>query len=73
MRARRVHTLHGRDVAKWRTSGDYSGVTPINRKLLQDWADPHREYRVLFRPREVAETAIFLTKAAASVHRCLGG
>jgi type III restriction enzyme len=65
--------MASRDVAKWRTSPDYSGVTPISRKLIQDWADPHGEYRVLFRQREVAETAIFLTKVEASVHRCLGG
>jgi type III restriction enzyme len=53
-----------RDVAKWRMSGQYSGVTPITRKLLQHWADRTRENRVLFCQREAAETAIFLTEVA---------
>lgn len=52
-----------RDVAKWRRNG-YDGVTPISRKLLQHWADPARENRVLFCQREAAETAIFLTEVA---------
>ena len=51
-----------RDVAKWRRSGEYGGVTPITRKLLQHWADPNRENRVIFAQREAAETAIFDTK-----------
>jgi hypothetical protein len=29
-----------RDVAKWRMGGQYVGVTPVSRKLLQHWADP---------------------------------
>ena len=45
-------------------SGAYAGVTPISRKLLQHWADPTRENRVLFCQREAAETAIFLTEVA---------
>jgi type III restriction enzyme len=53
-----------RDVERWRRSGDYPGVTPISRKLLQHWADPARENRVLFCQREAAETAIFLTEVA---------
>ena len=53
-----------RDVAKWRSGGDYPGVTPISRKLLQHWADDKRENRVLFCQREAAETAIFLTEVA---------
>ncbi|MFC7659573.1 DEAD/DEAH box helicase family protein [Pseudonocardia benzenivorans] len=57
-----------RDVARWRRGGDYAGVTPISRKLLQHWADPHRENRVLFCQREAAETAIFLTEVAGRVH-----
>lgn len=28
-----------RGVAKWRSDGQYGGVTPITRKLLQHWAD----------------------------------
>lgn len=53
-----------RDVAKWRASGHYDGVTPTTRKLLQHWADPNRENRVIFAQREAAETAIFLTEVA---------
>ena len=57
-----------RDVAKWRRSGEYGGVTPITRKLLQHWADPNRENRVIFAQREAAETAIFLTEVAGRTH-----
>jgi len=57
-----------RDVAKWRRGGDYAGVTPITRKLLQHWADRNRENRVLFAQREAAETAIFLTEVAGRTH-----
>src|SRR3954469_23894667 len=53
-----------RDVDKWRRDGQYAGVTPIFRKLLQHWADPTRENRVIFAQREAAETAIFLTEVA---------
>ena len=57
-----------RDVAKWRRGGEYAGVTPITRKLLQHWADPERENRVIFAQREAAETAIFLTEVAGRAH-----
>jgi type III restriction enzyme len=57
-----------RDVAKWRRGGDYPGVTPITRKLLQHWADPDRDNRVIFAQREAAETAIFLTEVAGRTH-----
>lgn len=53
-----------RDVSKWRMSGDYDGVTPISRKLLQHWADPARDNRVLFCQREAVETAVFLVEVA---------
>jgi len=53
-----------RAVETWRQDGQYAGVTPISRKLLQHWADPKRENRVLFCQREAAETAIFLTEVA---------
>lgn len=53
-----------RDVSKWRRGGHYPGVTPISRKLMQHWADPNRENRVLFCQREAAETAIFLAEVA---------
>ena len=57
-----------RDVAKWRSDGQYGGVTPITRKLLQHWADTDRENRVIFAQREAAETAIFLTEVAGRHH-----
>ena len=47
----------------WRSRG-YPGVTPISRKLMQHWADPTRDNRVLFCQRESAETAIFMAEAA---------
>jgi type III restriction enzyme len=50
-------------VELWRARG-YPGVTPISRKLLQHWADPGREDRMLFCQREAAETAIFLAEVA---------
>jgi len=50
-------------VELWRAR-NYAGVTPVTRKLLQDWADPAREDRVLFCQREAAETAIYLAEAA---------
>ncbi|HET9871898.1 MAG TPA: DEAD/DEAH box helicase family protein [Propionibacteriaceae bacterium] len=53
-----------REMERWRRGGHYNGVTPISRKLLQHWADPSRENRVLFCQREAAETAIFLTEVA---------
>ncbi|MBF4999762.1 DEAD/DEAH box helicase family protein [Nocardia sp. BSTN01] len=52
-----------RDVDLWRQRG-YERVTPVSRKLLQHWADPLRENRVLFCQREAAETAIFLAEVA---------
>ena len=52
-----------RHVELWRARG-YSGVTPVSRKLLQHWADPDREDRMLFCQREAAETAIFLAEVA---------
>jgi type III restriction enzyme len=57
-----------RDVEKWRRDGQYAGVTPVSRKLLQHWADPARENRVIFAQREAAETAIFLTEVAGRTH-----
>jgi type III restriction enzyme len=57
-----------RDVAKWRSDGQYGGVTPITRKLLQHWADKDRENRVIFAQRDAAETAIFLTEVAGRHH-----
>lgn len=53
-----------RDVGRWRCDGQYAGVTPISRKLLQHWADSARENRVVFAQREAAETAIFITEVA---------
>lgn len=47
-----------RDVAKWRGGGEYAGITPITRKLLQHWADADGGNCVIFAQREAAETAI---------------
>ena len=47
----------------WRVR-KYQGVTPYSRKLLEYWADPNRENRVLYCQREAAETAIFLAEVA---------
>jgi type III restriction enzyme len=52
-----------REVGRWRQR-DYERATPISRKLLQHWANPDRENRVLFCQREAAETAIFLAEVA---------
>ncbi|MGI8428084.1 MAG: BPTD_3080 family restriction endonuclease [Solirubrobacteraceae bacterium] len=57
-----------RDVAKWRRGAQYPGVTPITRNLLQHWADPKRENRVIFAQRDAAETGIFLTEVAGRTH-----
>ncbi|MCM6773167.1 DEAD/DEAH box helicase family protein [Nocardia sp. CDC159] len=63
VRNRLINDLR-RDVDRWRRGGHYDGATAISRKLLQHWADPERENRVLFCQREAAETAIFLTEVA---------
>ena len=52
-----------REIERWRHR-DYERVTPTSRKLLQHWADPARENRVLYCQREAAETAIFLAEVA---------
>ncbi len=52
-----------REVERWRHR-NYERVTATSRKLLQHWADPTRENRVLFAQREAAETAIFLAEVA---------
>lgn len=52
-----------REVQRWRDR-DYERATPVSRKLMQHWADPGRENRVLFCQREAAETAIFLVEVA---------
>jgi len=52
-----------REVDRWRHY-DYARVTPTTRKLLQHWADPTRENRVLYCQREAVETAVFLAEVA---------
>ena len=47
-----------RDVAKWRRGGEYTGGTPITRKLPQHRPDADRENSVIFAQREAAETVI---------------
>lgn len=49
------------EVGIWRQR-QYQRVSPISRKLLNHWADPERENRILFAQREAAETAIFLAE-----------
>ncbi len=51
-------------VTRWRHAG-YPRVTPTTRRLLEHWADPERENRVMFCQREAAETAIYLTEVAS--------
>ncbi len=50
-----------REIERWR-AGNWNGVTPYTRKLLQHWSV--REEPVLFCQREAVETAIFLTEVA---------
>jgi type III restriction enzyme len=57
-----VNQVRGR-VEIWR-SLKYPYVTPMTERLLEHWADPSRENRVLFCQREAAETAIYLLEAA---------
>jgi type III restriction enzyme len=52
-----------REVELWR-GRRYPHVTPVTRTLLEYWADPHRDNRVLFCQREAAETAIYLVEAS---------
>ena len=52
-----------RDVDLWRQRG-FHGTTPTSKNLLEHWADPDRENRMLFCQREAAETAIFLAEVA---------
>ena len=40
-------------------------MTPTTRRLLEHWADPQRENRVLFCQREVTETAVYLSEVAS--------
>jgi type III restriction enzyme len=53
------------EVDRWRAR-DYSGVTPITRKLLQHWSaePPERDEPAFFCQREAAETVIFLAEVA---------
>ena len=50
-------------VGVWRAAG-YDNVAPTTRRLLEHWADPERENKVLFCQREAAETAIYLAEVA---------
>ncbi|WP_206922647.1 BPTD_3080 family restriction endonuclease [Alicyclobacillus suci] len=52
-------------VAKWR--GDYAGVTPTTRRLLQYWQSEDREKRFFFCQIEALETAIYITEAASKL------
>lgn len=52
-----------REVETWRNRR-YPHVTPVTRTVLEYWADPVRDNRVLFCQREAVETAIYLAEAA---------
>ena len=52
-----------REVEIWR-GRRYPHVTPVTRTLLEYWADPNRDNRVLYCQREGAETAIYLVEAS---------
>lgn len=58
-----VNRIRGR-VGAWRTGG-YAGVTRTTLDLLRYWTDPEREKPIFFCQLEAAETAIYLTEAAA--------
>jgi len=51
-------------VKRWREGG-YAGVSKTTRRLLEYWANPERENKLFFCQIEAAETAIYLTEAAA--------
>ena len=57
-------------VELWRARG-YPHVTSISHKLMQYWADPTREERVLFCQREATETAIYLADPAPAAKTAL--
>jgi len=52
-----------RRIAIWR-QGNYAGVTPTTRRLLQYWTDPEREKKLFFCQIEALETAIYITECA---------
>ncbi|MBV9142315.1 MAG: DEAD/DEAH box helicase family protein [Pseudonocardiales bacterium] len=54
-------------VDAWRKAG-WPNVTPVTRRLLEYWADPERDNKILFCQREAAETAIFLAESATKWH-----
>ncbi|WFE20935.1 DEAD/DEAH box helicase family protein [Solwaraspora sp. WMMD937] len=60
---KQVNEIRAR-VDNWRRDG-WPGVTPVTRRLLEHWADPDRDNKILFCQREAAETAIFLAEAAS--------
>ncbi|MGH3784310.1 MAG: hypothetical protein ACRDRO_27740 [Pseudonocardiaceae bacterium] len=57
-------SFHVPSTMRWSHAG-YPRVTPTTRRLLEHWADPERENRVLFCQRESAETAIYLSEVAS--------
>lgn len=60
---RQVNEIRAR-VDAWRQSG-WPDVTPVTKRLLEYWADPQRDNKILFCQREAVETANFLAEAAA--------
>lgn len=56
------------DVARWRT-GNFEGVTPITRELLNFWASPDRPRRLFFCQLEAVQTVIYLAEILKSGKR----
>ena len=50
-------------VALWR-QGDYQGITPVTRRLLEYWTDSEREKKFFFCQIEAIQTAIYITEVA---------
>ncbi|MBI2774311.1 MAG: DEAD/DEAH box helicase family protein [Chloroflexi bacterium] len=50
-------------VALWR-KGNYPGITPVTRRLLEHWNATERERRLFFCQIEALETAIYLAEVA---------
>lgn len=53
------------DVARWR-AGNFEGVTPVTRELLNFWASPDRPRRLFFCQLEAVQTVIYLAEILRS-------
>lgn len=50
-------------VGRWR-AGNYAGVTPTTKRLLEYWTDPQRENKLFFCQIEALETVVYVTEVA---------